>query len=846
MNDKETFLFGYKLLMSANQSFNQSLYAPLTRTSLGCRPAVYFMRKVCMNRRPILRGIVSAGVAIQLALLLCSSPLHAQSGLVPGMEDPLGGHGPTTFGERAPIPEQHVLTANHAPGDVHGVTRYPSGLPMAGAQVVFLNADVDVERSTVSAEDGSYTFKNLKPGHYQMNAKIDGYAPSGIVPVDVIPGQSINSDISLKLLRSASMPAKSSGYRTYSGDYRAEPTSLRMADPQPTTEPTTEGTVRTAEATSTATTTDPPKTAETSSSQPIPAAVADELAAMRRRIDELESELKGHAATDQPAAETPTVIAAPQGAAPEQAAATPKLAPGQYLATGGTATYFKGDTDIPDHPAGFEPFSYADFTWMNANGRQHDSPWSTKYFTPEFRADVNYVDDFNHPRDATMGGSTESFRSNEWQLEQLSLGGDIRIGHIRGRILTMFGEFATTTPRNDGSTSRGQWDLRNAYRYISEGWGGYHFDVNHGLNVDAGIFVSYIGLFSYYNFDNWTYQPSYVSSNTPWFFNGLRIQWFPTAKLKIEPWIVNGWQSYARFNSKPGLGGQILWRPKPWLSFVFNNYGMGTDVLGSPLTSRIHTDDSVEIREYNHPDGFLDMAAISFTADAGCQYGGTANINKQNCFNDKNGGVKTMFLGWMAYERLQFAHDHYGITLGGGQMTNPGRYLTLLPPINGADAISGSPYFTANLGDKAHMYDATATFDYMPSQWLTFRAEMGYRHSDVPYFSGRGGITPPGGLDNAFGNTGAPGLYVCTNGVASVADTAFTPLGAGFFQSSSVTPNGDNHGPQNSNGLVDQSCGGNLPGNTAPSLSLGAGWHAWAPDLRHSQINATFAIMTRF
>ena len=85
------------------------------------------------------------------------------------------------------------------------------------------------------------------------------------------------------------------------------------------------------------------------------------------------------------------------------------------------------------------------------------------------------------------------------------------------------------------STAVGQWDLGNAYRYVSEANAGYHFDVNHGLNIDAGIFVSYIGLFSYYNFDNWTYQPSYVSSNTPWFFNGIRIQWFPTNKLKIEP-----------------------------------------------------------------------------------------------------------------------------------------------------------------------------------------------------------------------------------------------------------------------------------------------------------------------
>jgi hypothetical protein len=340
--------------------------------------------------------------------------------------------------------------------------------------------------------------------------------------------------------------------------------------------------------------------------------------------------------------------------------------------------------------------------------------------------------------------------------------------------------------------------------------------------------VSYIGLFSYYNFDNWTYQPSYVSSNTPWFFNGLRIQYFPTAKLKIEPWIVNGWQSYARTNSKPGLGGQILWRPKPWLSFVFNNYGMGTDVLGNPAASRIHTDDSVEIREYNNPSGFLDMAAISFTADAGCQYGGG-----QNCFNDKNNGIKTSFLGWMAYERLQFAHDHYGITLGGGQMNNPGRYLTLLPPINGANAISVSPYFTENPGDKAHMYDATATFDYMPSQWLTFRAEMGYRHSDVPYWSGRGGITPPNG-NNAFLNTGAPSSYVCTNGTVSEVST-FGPSGLGF----SVDNNGRG---SNGGGNIDQACNAQNGGSSL----VNSGWYSWAPDLRKSQVNATFAIMTRF
>src|SRR5437868_14395426 len=161
--------------------------------------------------------------------------------------------------------------------------------------------------------------------------------------------------------------------------------------------------------------------------------------------------------------------------------------------------------------------------------------------------------------------------------------------------MTQIGLYSTMTPRNDASPGRGQWDLANAYRYLSEAYGGYHFDVLHGVNADAGIFMSYIGLFSYYQFDNWAYQPSYVSSNTPWFFNGVRVQIFPTAKLKIEPWFVNGWQAYGKFNRTPGMGGQILWRPNGAVPAVATNY-WGTHTLGLPDRKPIHTDDSLQVK----------------------------------------------------------------------------------------------------------------------------------------------------------------------------------------------------------------------------------------------------------
>ncbi len=78
-------------------------------------------------------------------------------------------------------------------------------------------------------------------------------------------------------------------------------------------------------------------------------------------------------------------------------------------------------------------------------------------------------------------------------------------------------------------------------------------------------------------------------------------------------------------------------------------------------------------------------------------------------------------------------------------MENPGRYLVLLPPIDGATAATGTPYFTQNPGDPFKAWDTQATFDYMPSQWVTWRVEFTHRAANVPYFAGPGGITPPGG-----------------------------------------------------------------------------------------------------
>jgi len=227
--------------------------------------------------------------------------------------------------------------------------------------------------------------------------------------------------------------------------------------------------------------------------------------------------------------------------------------------------------------------------------------------------------------------------------------------------------------------------------------------------------------------------------------------------LKIEPWFINGWQSYGQFNHRHGLGGQILWRPNGWLSILGNQYGIVTDTLGVPGRIRYHTDNSIQVKYYDHPDRLLDKMAFSLTGDAGCEHGGGVSC-AGNSVHVVNGQrqlwPKQSFLGFMLYNRFWFHKDLFGLTLGGGKINNPGRYLVLLPPINGATAASGTPYFSESPGDPYKAWDASTTFDWMPSQYVTFRWEYNHRAANVPYFSGPGGVTPPGG------NTGPPGSFV--------------------------------------------------------------------------------------
>lgn len=383
------------------------------------------------------------------------------------------------------------------------------------------------------------------------------------------------------------------------------------------------------------------------------------------------------------------------------------------------------------------PFEGMDLGWINGQNRQKDFPLVLKDKTGEtILTGVVFVDgyynyDFNRPIDNTHTISSSIGRSNEFCLNQASIGIESNYKNTIGRLWLQYGQMGSIVQDMDGTVAHGRNTNINNLKYIREAAAGYHFNKWHGINIELGMFMSYIGLESYVLNENWSYQRSMPCDFTPFYFTGARVQMFPSRTLKTEVWILNGWQSYNSYNNAPGLGSSTYWRPNENVQLVANFY-LGQDTRNNALIKRFHHDNSVVYR-YAHRQSFkgISQAAFSINNHYGFQSGNGVAASTQN------------MMGVSAANRLWFYKNQFGLTLRGDYVTNPGLYLAFSP-----SPVAPNDYTTtlASMSkQKIEMVQGTATIDVMPNDFYTFRIEYGYRHANVPYFAGRGGTTSPDG-----------------------------------------------------------------------------------------------------
>jgi hypothetical protein len=410
------------------------------------------------------------------------------------------------------------------------------------------------------------------------------------------------------------------------------------------------------------------------------------------------------------------------------------------------------------------PFDGMDLSWVNGQNRQQNFPLQFKdkdselVLTASAYLDGYYNYNFARPLDHTQTISAVTGRAQEFSLALASIGIESNYKNIIGRLWLQTGSMLNVVQETDASVLRGRNTgttigangantgvgiTTNNLKYIREAAAGYHFNVAYGLNLEMGIFMSYIGLESYVTQENWSYQRSLVCDFTPFYFQGARAQFYPSKKFKTELWLMNGWQTYNTYNKRPAFGNSNYYRPNENLQLVANFYygndsrpGIDSLAIGRvayPKINRFHHDNSIVARYYHKdkkgPLHGITQAAFSLNTHYGFQSGTDASGAEVKAKDN-------YMFGSSLANRLWFNKNKLALTTRVGFVKNPSRYLSFNPSVVG---------FTDTDASKLTAKEFTATFDMMPSDFVTFRVEYLHRSANVPYFAGPGGTTSPSG-----------------------------------------------------------------------------------------------------
>lgn len=367
-------------------------------------------------------------------------------------------------------------------------------------------------------------------------------------------------------------------------------------------------------------------------------------------------------------------------------------------------------------------FGEFDFSWTNGGNSQPSSLLVSGPVTFSLYVDAYYAYQLHRPIDHTIFPTTTAPRHDEVSLNLAHLGVDVTgLDGPIGRLYIQYGSTVETIAGQDTTTTRGFYLTNRLLQNVQQAAVGWHWHALHGINAEAGIFPSYVGLESYLPEENWAYTHAFMSDFTPYYFFGLRGQFMLTRRQKIELWVVNGWQTFGEWHEARAGGYLWNWRPREWLSLVNSVYA-GREAQGDPDSLRLYTDNNLQVRYY-HADSVPRSLAISVVADVGHEHRGNAPS------------------GWMG--GVQLAHRiewdaHWKTSVRVDFFEDETQAISTKFPV-------GSPYTLPTTG-KLVVGGGSITMDYWPSPWFLTRLEYSHREANQPYFSGHGGITGPGGV----------------------------------------------------------------------------------------------------
>lgn len=416
------------------------------------------------------------------------------------------------------------------------------------------------------------------------------------------------------------------------------------------------------------------------------------------------------------------------------------------------------DGGVPPLDVCEPPFSAHDWTWLNGSNYQPASLLKLGPVTPTFFIDTDYAWQFANPVDHTIFPTTTAPRHSEFNLNLAYVGFEVTgidtaLGAPLGRVELQFGSYIATIQGQDTTLTRGFFLANPTLSFVKQAAAGWHFHWLHGVNLELGIFPSYIALESYTPQENWSYTHPFVSDFTPYYFAGLRTQIFPKENRKLELWLINGWQSFGRWHDSLTGGYLYAVRPNRYLALTHTLYvGQDQTRASDPKNQslRAYSDNHVQLLVYEDLGRDLfQRLAFALVADLGYEYRGVhAGEEVAGSQTPPNGVIA----GGSLAARVEWTRLFMSTVRADIFYDASAAVVAALP--------LGSPYTLPGNGSSTNRFEwlgggLAATFDCRPSPWLLARIEYSHRWANQPYFSGPKGITGPNGLPPSPDDTAA-------------------------------------------------------------------------------------------
>ncbi|MEN9844937.1 MAG: hypothetical protein RIS36_84 [Pseudomonadota bacterium] len=208
--------------------------------------------------------------------------------------------------------------------------------------------------------------------------------------------------------------------------------------------------------------------------------------------------------------------------------------------------------------------------------------------------DTYIARDFNHLPTRYRPYTTQPYYTEEGALNLGYVDAVLTTDRFHGRLAVQYGSSVIVNYADEP---------HEFVRYLQEAYAGV--SISDTWKIDAGIFLSHIGMESWISRDEYTPSRSLIADYSPYYQTGVRSIHDLSEDLHLELHVVRGWQNISD-DRDPCFGTQIAYQLTEKLRMVYNTF------IGDEDGTRVFNDIVIK-------SSFTENFGISSSFDLGAQ-----------------------------------------------------------------------------------------------------------------------------------------------------------------------------------------------------------------------------------